>query len=78
MSYAQQLPVTPSDSADIRAGFISSELWIGGAGSGTLRVTAQTGEVVNYAGVTVGRFPIRVSRVHSTGTTVTSIVAWAP
>lgn len=78
MSYAQQVAVTKSDSADIRTGFVSSELWIGTAGDGTLRVTAETGEVVNYTSVPTGRFPIRVKRVHSTGSGVSNIVAWAP
>lgn len=78
MSYAQQVPVTKSDTADIRTGFVSAELWIGTAGDGTLRVTAETGEVVNYVAVPVGRFPIRVRRVHNTGSGVSNIVAWAP
>jgi len=77
MSYALQIPVTKSDTVDIRAGFVSSELWIGTAGDGTLRVTAETGEVVNYAAIPVGRLPIRVKRVHSTGSGVSNVVAWA-
>jgi len=78
MSYAQQVAVTKSDSLDIRPGFVSSELWIGTAGDGTMRVTAETGEVVNYVSIPAGRLPIRVRRVHSTGSGVSNVVAWAP
>ena len=65
--------VTPSDTVDLTA--VSTWLWIGGAGSGGLTVTMATGTKLTLAGVTVGLLPIRVSRVWSTGTSVTSIVA---
>jgi hypothetical protein len=78
MSYAQQVAVTKSDTLDIRPGFVAWELWIGTAGDGTLRVTAETGEVVNYTSIPAGRLPIRVKRVHATGSGVSNIVAWAP
>lgn len=78
MSYAQQIPVTKSDTDDIRPNFVAWELWIGDPGNGTLRVTTELGDVVDYASVPAGRLPIRVRRVHSTGTGCDDIVAWAP
>jgi len=78
MSYGQQVPVTLSDTADIRRGFVAASLWIGAAGDGTLRVTSEAGEIVNYTAVPTGEFPIRVTRVHNTGTGVSNVVAWAP
>jgi hypothetical protein len=50
-------------------------LWIGGAGSGGLVVTMASGTKLTFAGVGVGMLPLRVSRVWSTGTNVTAIVA---
>jgi hypothetical protein len=78
MSYAQQIPVTKSDTVDIRPGFVAWALWIGDAGDGTLRVTTELGVVVNYASVATGLMPIRVRRVHNTGTGAADIVALAP
>jgi hypothetical protein len=78
MSYGQQIAVTPNDDEDIRPGFVAAALWIGDDGDGTLRVTTENYEVVNYTAVPVGEFPIRVRRVHQTGTGVDNIVAWAP
>ena len=49
-------------------------LWIGGAGSGTLKVTLLSGDVVAFAGVPIGEFRLAVLRVWATGTDVTSIV----
>ena len=51
-----------------------ASLWIGGAGSGNLKVTMLNGDVVAFAGVPVGFFWISVLRVWSTGTDVTGIV----
>lgn len=66
--------VTPADGADLpRAPCLG--LWIGGAGAGALKVTCENGDVVAFAGVPVGFFPLRVIRVWSTGTSVTNIVA---
>lgn len=49
-------------------------LWIGGAGSGNLKVTMLNGDVVAFAGVPVGEFTTSVLRVWSTGTDVTAII----
>jgi hypothetical protein len=65
--------VTPSDTVDLST--VSTYLWIGGAGSGGLVVTMVNGTKLTFAGVGVGMLPLRVSRVWSTGTTVTAIVA---
>lgn len=64
--------VTPSDSSDLASD--SRSLYVGGAG--TLRVTMTGGQVVNLTGISAGLvLPLRVRRVHATGTTATGIVA---
>lgn len=65
--------VTPSDSVDLDPR--PRALWIGGAGSGNLKVDMANGDTVTFAGVPVGLFPIAVTRVYATGTDVTNIVA---
>lgn len=67
--------VTPSDSADLAR--VSRGLFVGGAGNLSV-VMAGNGATVVFTGVTAGSFlPIRVSRVNSTSTTATNIVAVA-
>ena len=64
--------VTPDNSNDI---LVSRSLFVGGAGN--LRVTGErdTG-TTDFVGVLAGTvLPIRVRRVHATGTTASSIVA---
>lgn len=64
--------VTPSDSTDITRN--SRGIYVGGAGN--LAVTMVGGGNVTFVGVAAGTIlPIRVSRVLSTSTTATSIVA---
>lgn len=64
--------VTPNDSADLAT--VARALWIGGAGD--VSVITVGGDTVTLAGATAGSIiPARVSRVRSTGTTATSIVA---
>lgn len=75
MSYSIAYAVTPSDTVDIRASDCSDALFIGGAGSGALKVVMSDGQDATFAGVPVGVLPIRVKRVYSTGTNVTNIVA---
>ena len=65
--------VTPHDTNQLTT--YSRALWIGGAGSGGLKVTTVDGSVLTLAGVPVGLLPIRCKIVWSTGTDVTSIVA---
>lgn len=63
--------VTPHDSNNLAN---EGTLWIGGVGSGNLKVTTVGNQDVAFVGVPVGLFPLRVKRVWSTGTDVTSIV----
>lgn len=64
--------ITPNDTSDIEV--ISRGLYVGGAGD--LRVTMLGGQTVTFEGLTAGTsLAIRVSRVHATSTTATSIVA---
>ncbi len=62
--------VTTSDSA----ANLYMALWIGGAGSGNLKVTTPSGDILTFAGVPVGWFPVATKLVWSTGTDVTNIV----
>ncbi len=70
LNYA--VSVTPHDSNNLVNGGI---LYIGGVGSGNLKVTTKSGKTVAFVGVTVGWFgSLEVERVWSTGTDVTNIV----
>lgn len=64
--------VTPHDTNNLAT--FTRGLWVGGAG--TLRVTLVGGSQLDFAGVPAGiLLPLRVQRVHATGTTATGIVA---
>lgn len=64
--------VTPSDSTDLTN--VSRALWIGGAGN--ISVIMANGTTVLFSGIAAGTMlPLRVSRVRSTSTTATLIVA---
>lgn len=63
--------VTPSDSTDLE--YIPRALYVGGEGN--LKVDMMDGSTVTFASVPVGIFPIRVTRVYSTGTAATNIIA---
>ena len=64
--------VTPNDSADLASA--SRALYIGGAGD--VSVVTVGGDTVTLSGAQAGSIiPVRVSRVRSTGTTATNIVA---
>jgi len=66
--------VTPSDSTDLTV--VSRALWIGGAGN--ISVVMVSGATVTISGIAAGTIlPIRVSRVRSTSTTATLIVAFS-
>lgn len=70
--YLDGAAVTPNDSADLPT--VALKIYVGGAG--TLRITTYRGTVLNFAAVPAGTtVPIRARRVHSTGTSATSIVA---
>ncbi|MEM7422130.1 MAG: hypothetical protein AAF334_00325 [Pseudomonadota bacterium] len=64
-------PVVPNDGADLAV--TSRALYLGS--SGDVRVTTAGGTVVTFAAAPVGMLPVRVSRVHATGTTAANIVA---
>jgi len=67
--------ITTSDSVDLAS--VTTALWIGGAGSGNLKVTMAGGQAVTLKGVAAGTWLwIRVSRIWKTGTDVTEIVAF--
>lgn len=80
--------VTPSDTKDVTNGqgdnapAYAKALWIGGAGSGNLKVVAAgdtsnsgAGTAITFKNVPVGKFDlVEVRRVMSTGTDVTDIV----
>jgi len=71
--YSRMAAVTPSDTVDTT--FVTAALYVGGAGA--LTVTPFGGGAnVAFAAVPAGTtIPIRVTRVLSTGTAATSIVA---
>lgn len=64
--------VTPADGTDLT--YISRALYVGGAGN--VKVTMLSGDEVTFTGAQAGTIlPIRVTRVWSTGTTATTILA---
>lgn len=66
--------VSPSDSTDL--GHVSRFVFVGGVGSGNLTVVMQDGSTVAFAGLLANTLlPIAVSRIKSTGTDVTGVVA---
>lgn len=64
--------VTPSDATNITGG-VCRALYVGVGGN--ITAVMADGQVVLFTAVPNGIFPIQVSRVNSTGTTATSIVA---
>jgi hypothetical protein len=66
--------ITPSDTADLAAttDFISFV----NSGAQTLQVTTFSGETLAIGALPSGQYRMRVRRVWSTGTTVTSIVGY--
>lgn len=70
--FTKAASVTPSDTDELTN---QGRLYIGGAGSGGLKVVTSEGSTVTFAGVTVGWFgDLRVKQVFNTGTDVTNIV----
>ncbi len=63
--------VTPSDSTDLAED--ARFLYVGVAGH--VKVTTAGGSTVTFSNVPVGFFPVRVTRVWSTGTTATGILS---
>ena len=64
--------VTPADGTEFAN--VTTALWVGGGGN--LSVVMAGGETVTLSGVLPGTLvPLRVTRVRSTGTTATNILA---
>lgn len=71
-SYNHAAAVTPSDSTDLTNA--AAALWVGGAGA--VAVITAGGETVTFSAVAAGTLlPVACSRVKSTGTTATLVVA---
>jgi hypothetical protein len=65
--------IVPADDADLP--YVTRALHVGTAGD--LTVTLSGGQTVTFATLSAGWHPIRVARVHATGTTADGIVgAW--
>lgn len=63
--------VSPDDAIDLAV--TSRALYIGTGGD--IALTTAAGDIVTFRNVAPGILPLRVSRVHQTGTTATDIVA---
>lgn len=67
--------ITPSDSADLLVP--ANGLYIGTSAPGTLKVTCADGSVVTFGAIIAGAIiPLSVTRVFSTGTTVSNIIGF--
>lgn len=65
--------IVPSDTAPLPN--ITRGIWIGGTGSGNLKIAGPTGNTVTFTAVSAGTLlPIRISTVFATGTTVTNLI----
>lgn len=70
--FTNAVAVTPSDSADLT--YVTRGLYVGA--TGTVKVIMQDSGTVTFAGVPAGTLlPIRATRVYSTGTTASTILA---
>jgi len=71
--------VTPSDTADIpvvTGGTSNNGCFLYVGGFGDIRVETVGGDVITFVGFNGGSFfPVQVTRVYSTGTTATDIIA---
>lgn len=66
----QAQPVVPDDNTDLL--YLTRALYVGVAGD--VKVTLAGGAVATFAAMTAGWHPLRVARVHATGTTATHII----
>jgi hypothetical protein len=72
--YTNAVAVTPSDSTDLT--YVSRGIFIGDGGDKHVSVIMQDSGTVVFENVPTGTFlPIRVTRVKSTGTTASKIIA---
>ena len=60
--------------ADHTATQAARAIYIGGAGSGNLKVDTVDGSTLTLAGVTVGILPIQITKVYQSGTDTTNMV----
>lgn len=76
LSYREALAVTPADGADLAVA-PTRALFFSATAAQTLRVTTAGGTTANFTFGAAGTyvFKLSVNRVHSTGTTVTGILA---
>ena len=65
--------VTPSDSVDLTN--VSRAIWVGGAGDVTVRLVGDPTTAITFTAVPVGWLEVRATRVDSTGTDATTMVA---
>lgn len=73
--YHGGVAVTPNDTTDLSRS-PTRGLFIGGAGSGALKVDLADGSTVSFASLLANTLlPIAVTRVYATGTNVTGVVA---
>lgn len=68
---AKAVAVTPSDSVDLE--FVTRAIYVGTTGN--IAAVMPGGNVVTFSNVPVGWHPLRVSRINSTSTTASDIVA---
>lgn len=70
---AHAAEIMPSDGTDLP--HVTRVIYLGGGGD--LRVTMADGSIVSFAALSAGWHPVRVSRVHATGTNAINIIgAW--
>ena len=66
--------VTPSDSTDL--GFVTRAVYVGDGGAKHMAVIMQDSGTVTFENIPTGSFlPIRCTRIKSTGTTASKIIA---
>lgn len=67
------IEITPSDVDDLLN--VTRAVHLGIAGS--LRVTMKSGQVVTFSSIDAGWHPLRIVRIHETGTTASGFIgAW--
>jgi len=67
---AHGVSVAPNDGVDLS--HVTRAIYLGGAGD--LRVTLPDGNTVTFAAMAAGWHPVRVARIHATGTTASNII----
>ena len=65
-------PITPNDNSDLPV----RTRWLLVSSAGNIKITLSSGTAVTIP-IPVGCFPIRIDRVHATGTTATGLAGLA-